>query len=69
MLMAVRDAARDGRFMFGNGADWFIVDHRGKKVHLNTVDITRNEVPEYAGTARKCAMTVRILDDFLASHI
>jgi hypothetical protein len=68
MFMAVREAAQDGRYMFGNGADWFILEKDGTKVHLNTVMMTRNVVPTYTGTAVKCETTVRTLDDFLAQY-
>lgn len=49
LFIRVMEAAKNGGYMFGNGADWYIVEN-GKKLHINTVSGTVNEVPNYNGT-------------------
>ena len=48
--MRVINAARTGRFMFGNGAQWYIVDESGQKVMLDTVNGTTTFCPEYTAS-------------------
>jgi len=49
LFIQVMNAARNGNYMFGNGADWYIVENN-KKLHINTVSGSVDEVPNYNGT-------------------
>lgn len=62
--MRVISAATEGRYYHGNGAQWFI-EEDGKKVAINTMNATEQEVPTYEGTAHTSYTTASNLLDFL----
>jgi hypothetical protein len=64
MYMMIIDAARNGRFMYGNGALWYIIDN-GNKVLLDTVNGTTTFIPEYNGVARVDMKVANELEAFL----
>lgn len=51
LFIEVIKAAREGRFMYGNGGDWYIVDYSGNKLYINTVNGTVMPMPYYDGEA------------------
>ena len=55
LFMEIISAAKEGRFMYGNGAQWFVQDTYGKTVYINTVEGTRAFDPTYVG-APVCAL-------------
>jgi len=65
--MEVIDACNNGRYMYGNGGTWYMVDTLGNKVCIDTTTpaATTTPVPTYVGTARTCYTTARDLEDFL----
>jgi len=66
LFQEVINAARNGRYMFGNGAMWYIVDGFGSKVMINTVEGTKTMVPNYQGTPVTDHATADSLEQFLA---
>lgn len=62
--MRVISAAKEGRYYHGNGAQWFI-EESGKKIVIDTVDVTEKEVPEYQGTVHTSYTTASNLRNFL----
>jgi hypothetical protein len=66
-FMEVIDACNNGRYMYGNGGTWYIVDTLGNKVCIDTTTpaATTTPVPTYVGTARTCYTTANSLEDFL----
>lgn len=68
LFIQVISAAREGRFMFGNGAQWYIVDHAGRKWMYDTSIGTRTLVPDYEGTPRTdMGMAIRLEEFLLAT--
>ena len=66
LFMEVINAAENGRYMYGNGAMWYIVDGFGQKVLINTVDGTRTLIPNYnAAEAHTDLRTAQSLVSFL----
>jgi hypothetical protein len=65
--MDVIHAARNNRYMHGNGAQWFIVDNYGNNVMIDTTTqyAFATPVPEYKGTAYTCHTTAINLENFL----
>lgn len=69
LFIEVIKAAREGRFLYGNGADWHIVDHTGRKLHINTSNGTVTQVPEYIGEAHAdWRIADRLVNFLLASN-
>ena len=66
-FMEVIDACNNGRYMYGNGGTWYIVDTLGNKVCIDTTTpaATTTPVPTYVGTTRTCYTTANNLEDFL----
>jgi hypothetical protein len=51
LFQEVISAARNGRYMYGNGGQWYIVDGFGNKVMIDTTGAgTKTMVPNYEGT-------------------
>lgn len=65
LFIEVVFAAREGRFIFGNGADWYIVNHAGKKLHINTINGTVAAVSDYDGQPHTDWRTADQLVNFL----
>lgn len=66
LFMEVINAAENGRYMYGNGAMWYIVDNYGQKVMINTVNGTRELIPSYnAAEAHTDLHTAKSLIKFL----
>lgn len=51
LFIEVIKAAREGRYLYGNGGDWYIVDYSGNKLYINTVNGTVMPMPSYDGQA------------------
>lgn len=64
LFMRVISAASEGRYYYGNGALWYI-NECGKKLVVNTIHNTVEEVPNYEGTMRSDSHVVSSLLDFL----
>jgi hypothetical protein len=62
--MRVISAANEGRYYHGNGVHWFI-EEAGKKIAINTMYATEEEVPEYQGTVHTSYTTASNLMHFL----
>lgn len=67
LYMEVIAAAKHGRYMYGNGAMWYIVDYTGHKVMINTINGTRELIPFYDGVAHTSLQTAENLIEFLAN--
>lgn len=65
MFLDILNAARNGRYMHGNGRYWYIVSEYGTKVVLDTIDGTTNACPDYDGTPRTDMDTVYSIERFL----
>lgn len=52
LFVEVMNAAREGRYMFGNGAEWYVTNEYGQKLVINTVRGTKQFCPSYVGTPR-----------------
>jgi hypothetical protein len=65
LFMEVILAAREGRFMFGNGAQYFIVDRFGRMICVDTVAANWEIAPNYEGTPRTDHSQSRRLEEFL----
>lgn len=66
LFMEVINAAKEGRYMYGNGAMWYIVDIYGQKVMINTVNGTKELIPTYNGEARTDMRVAQDLEAFLS---
>ena len=64
LFMRVISAASEGRYYYGNGGQWYINEY-GKKLVVNTIHNTVEEVPHYEGTMHSEAHVVSSLLDFL----
>ena len=67
--MQVIDACNNGRYMHGNGAQWYIINTDNNKVCIDTTTSTpvTTLVPSYTGEAYTNYTTARNLEDFLMS--
>jgi len=65
LYMLVIEAARNERFMFGNGAQWYIVTDAGDKVVIDTDQCRIESVPNYQGDPSFAWDTVRTITAFL----
>lgn len=64
LFMRVISAALEGRYYYGNGALWYINEY-GKKLVVDTIHNTVEEVPHYEGTMHSDTHVVSSLRDFL----
>lgn len=67
LFIEVMTAAREGRYMFGNGAQWYIVNQFNHKVVIDTIQATTTPCPDYVGTPRVDMDTVYSIERFLKS--
>lgn len=65
LFIQVIEAAREGRFMYGNGAQWYITTHANTKVCIDTISDTTTATPDYVGTPRVDMDTVYSIERFL----
>jgi hypothetical protein len=65
LFMEVISAAKEGRFIYGNGAQWHIIDRFGRMTVIDTCEGTTTLVPEYTGTPRTDHSQSRRLEEFL----
>lgn len=65
LFVKVIEAAREGRFMYGNGAQWYVVTHTGTKVCIDTTADTTTVVPNYQGYPRTNTNVAEDLEAFL----
>jgi hypothetical protein len=67
MFMRVISACRTGRFFFGNGAMWYILDDQGRQVMIDTVNGTTTFVPDYMPETdpHTNESTARSIEEFL----
>lgn len=68
LISEVIEAAREGRYMYGNGAMWYIVDTYGKKLCINHVTCEKEFIPSYEGEARKDLHVAESLERWLATE-
>jgi hypothetical protein len=67
LFLDIISAAREGRYMHGNGAQWFIV-LRNEKVMIDTINGTTTPCPEYSAAEAHVDMeTADNLERFLTS--
>lgn len=66
LFIRVIKAAREGRFMHGNGAQWNIVDESGRKIVIDTTNNTVEFTPDYDGKPYTSHDLAYRLEDFLA---
>lgn len=45
--MRIISACRSGRYIFGNGAMWYLVDEQGRQIVIDTVNGTTAFIPDY----------------------
>jgi hypothetical protein len=66
-FMTIIHAARNGRYMHGNGAQWYIVDTYGNNVCIDTTTehAFAVPVPTYTGVPSNCYSTASSLERFL----
>ena len=66
-FITIIHAARNGRYMHGNGAQWYIVDTYGNNVCIDTTTEHAYPVlvPTYTGVPRDCYSTASNLERFL----
>lgn len=64
LIMQVITAAREGRYMHGNGRYFHIIDN-GQKVVIDVQDGTKTPCPNYVGTPMVDMGTVNSLTSFL----
>lgn len=64
LFMRVISAALEGRYYYGNGALWYINEY-GKKLVVDTIHNTVEEVPHYEGTMHTEQHVASSLLDFL----
>lgn len=66
-FMDIIHAAKNGRYMYGNGGTWYIIDTLGNKVCIDTTSSTviTTTVPNYDGVPHTCYITVGNLERFL----
>ena len=64
LFMRVISAASEGRYYYGNGALWYINEY-GRKLVIDTISNTVEEVPNYEGTMHTDQMVASKLLDFL----
>jgi hypothetical protein len=68
LFMRVISAALEGRYYYGNGGQWYI-NEQGKKLVVDTINNTVEEVPNYTGDAHYALSVVASLQGFLeAAH-
>jgi hypothetical protein len=65
--MRIISACRSGRFFFGNGAMWYILDDQGRQVMIDTVNGTATFIPDYMPEmpAHSNEMVARSIEEFL----
>lgn len=68
MLMEVVKAAKEGRYMYGNGAQWYIVDECGQKLYINHITGEKQFIPNYEGTPRVDMQFAESMERWLANE-
>lgn len=66
LFMLVIKAAREGRYVYGNGAQWYIMDN-GVPMCVDTINGQSFYLPSYKGMARVDMATADALESFLMS--
>jgi hypothetical protein len=69
LMMEVIAAAKEGRYMYGNGAQWFIMDTYGKAVYINHIEGTRAFAPNYVGCTVDALAQAESLEKWLMSEV